>query len=73
VILQAFCERRGELFIPADPTNIRWCYLYRAVDKLGQTVDFLRRRDRSIAAAQAYFRRALATNLNRWPCKEALD
>ena len=73
MILQAFCERRGEFFIPADPTNIRWCYLYRAVDKLEQTVDFLLRRGRGIAAAQAFFREALATNLNRWPRKEALD
>jgi transposase-like protein len=34
---------------------------------LGQTVDFLLRRDRGTAAAQAFFRKALATNLNRLP------
>lgn len=64
---------KSKFFVPADPTNIRWCYLYRAVDKLEQTVDFLLRRDRGIAAAQAFFRKALATKLNHWPCKEALD
>jgi transposase-like protein len=47
--------------------------LGRAVDKLGQTVDFLLRHDRGIAAAQAFFRKALAMNLNRWPRKGALD
>jgi hypothetical protein len=31
--------------------------LYRAVDKHGKTVDFLLRRDRGIAAAQAFFRK----------------
>jgi transposase-like protein len=36
-------------------------------------VDFLLRRDRGIAAAQAFFRKALATNLNRWPRKVTLD
>ena len=45
----------------------KWHYLYRAVDKGGKTVDFLLRRDRGIAAAQAFFRKALATNGNRWP------
>jgi transposase-like protein len=48
-------------------------YLYRAVDKQGKTVDFLPRRDRGIAAAQAFFRKALATILNRWPRKVTLN
>src|SRR6266478_3907283 len=54
--------------------NIRgkWSYLYRAVDKRGKTVDFLLRPDRGIAAAQAFFRKALSTNLNRWPRKVTL-
>ena len=51
----------------------KWHYLSRAVDKRGKTVDFLLRRDRGIAAAQAFFRKALATNLNRWPRKVTLD
>jgi len=51
----------------------KWHYLYRAVDKQGKTVDFLLRRDRGIAAAQAFFRKALATNLDRWPRKVTLD
>jgi len=50
----------------------KWHHLYRAVDKRGKTVDFLLRRDRGIAAAQAFFRKALATNLNRWPRKVTL-
>jgi DDE domain len=45
----------------------------RAVDKQGKTVDFLLRRDRGIATAQAFFRKALATNINRWPRKVTLD
>jgi transposase-like protein len=55
--------------------NIRgsWSYLYRAVDKHGKTVDFLLRPDRGIAAAQAFFRKALSTNLPRWPRKITLD
>jgi len=44
-----------------------------AVDKQGKTVDFLLRRDRGIAAAQAFFRKALATNPTRWPRKVTLD
>ena len=51
----------------------KWHYLYRAVDKHGKTVDFLLRRDRGIAAAQAFFRKALATNAPRVPRKVTLD
>lgn len=39
----------------------QWCYFYRAVDKQGRTVDFLLRQDRGIEAAQAFFRKALAS------------
>jgi transposase-like protein len=55
--------------------NIRgkWNYLYRAVDKHAKTVDFLLRPDRGIAAAQAFFRKALSTCLPRWPRKITLD
>jgi transposase-like protein len=60
-----------------DETYIRvrgkWHYLYRAVDKRGKTVDFLLRPDRGIAAAQAFFRKALATSLPRWSRKITLD
>jgi transposase-like protein len=51
----------------------KWNFLYRAVDKHGKTVDFLLRADRGIAAAQAFFRKALATSLPRWPRKITLD
>jgi transposase-like protein len=51
----------------------KWHFLYRAVDKHGKTVDFLLRPDRSIAAAQAFFRKALSTCLPRWPRKITLD
>jgi transposase-like protein len=46
---------------------------YRAVDKHGKTVGFLLRRDRGIAAAQAFFRKALASTLPRVPRKVTLD
>jgi transposase-like protein len=51
----------------------KWHYLYRAVDKHGKTVDFLLRRDRGIAAAQAFFRKALASVAPRVPRKVTLD
>ena len=60
-----------------DETYIRvgnkWQYFYRAVDKYGKTVNFLLRPDRGIAAAQAFFRKALASSLPRWPRKVTLD
>ena len=51
----------------------RWLYLYRAVDKQGRTIDFLLRPDRGIAAAQAFFRKAVLTNRGRGPRKVTLD
>jgi transposase-like protein len=77
-------EKRFNRF--ARPVNTSWrvdetyikirgkfSYLYRAVDKHGKTVDFLLRPDRGIAAAQAFFRKALSTSLPRWPRKITLD
>ncbi len=46
-----------------DETYIKvggqWKYLYRAVDKLGQTVDFLLTARRDVAAARRFFERAI--------------
>src|ERR1700743_2287575 len=63
-------EKRWNRF--ARPVNTSWrvdetyinirgkfSFLYRPVDKLGKTVDSLLRPDRGIAAAQAFFRKAL--------------
>ena len=44
----------------------QWHYLYRALDQHGQTIDFLLRRERAIAAAQAFFRKALNSNGQRF-------
>src|SRR6476659_6213281 len=40
----------------------RWTYLYRAVDKQGRTVDFLLSEHRDVAAAKAFFRKAMKHN-----------
>jgi transposase-like protein len=62
--------RVDETYIPIKG---KWHYLYRAVDKHGKTIDFLLRADRGIAAAQAFFRKALATQAPRVPRKVTLD
>ena len=82
-------EQRWNRF--ARPVNTSWrvdetyinirgkfSYLYRPVDKLGKTVDSLLRPDRGIAAAQAFFRKAVfdqfaevaAQDHTRWPLAE---
>jgi transposase-like protein len=50
----------------------RWAYLYRAVDKEGNTVDFRLSPKRDVAAAKAFFRKALRTH-GRAPISITLD
>lgn len=40
----------------------RWTYLYRAVDRDRQTLDFLLSERRDLSAARRFFRRAIGTN-----------
>ncbi|KAF7963816.1 integrase [Cupriavidus sp. UYMU48A] len=58
-----------------DETYIRvngpWKYLYRAVDRLGQTVDFLLTARRDMAAARRFFERAI--DLHDVPEKITID
>jgi len=49
-----------------------WCYLYRAVDRAGRTVDFRLSARRDVAAAKAFFRKA-AKSQQRLPQTITLD
>ena len=50
----------------------KWTYLYRAVDREGQTVDFRLSANRDVKAAKAFFRKALQTQ-GRAPVSIMLD
>ena len=55
-----------KLLRPTHPyVKIRgeWCYLYRAVDRAGRTVDFRLSTRRNVAAAKAFFRKAMKSQL----------
>ena len=51
--------------------NGKWVYLYRAVDSLGNTIEFLLRKYRDGAAAKAFFRKAFKHN--GYPEKVTID
>ena len=40
----------------------RWTYLYRAVDRNGQTLDFMLSERRNFAVARRFFKRAIGSN-----------
>jgi transposase-like protein len=42
-------------------------YLYRAVDKAGQTVDFFLSRNRDVNAAKSFLRSAMKSTVYRLP------
>ena len=50
----------------------KWVYLYRAVDRAGKTVDFRLSARRDVAAARAFFRKAIKTQGTK-PCTVTLD
>ena len=58
-----------------DETYIKvkgiWCYLYRALDKQGNTLDFMLSKHRDEAAATAFFAKAIGNN--GWPDKVVID
>jgi putative transposase len=60
--------RMDETYIKVKGT---WVYLYRAVDSLGNTIEFLLREKRDSAAAKAFFRKAFQNN--SYPDKVAID
>ncbi|KIC38847.1 integrase [Ruegeria sp. ANG-R] len=45
-----------------DETYVQVAYLYRAVDRVGRTLDFMRSAKRDKAAAHRFFKRAVAKN-----------
>jgi len=77
VLASVFRTRKGPVGSSwrVDETYIlvggRWKYLYRAVDRMGQTVDFLLTARRDEEAARRFFERAI--NLHDVPEKITID
>ena len=61
-----FCEKLKGRFLQLTHPYLQvkgiWTYLYRAIDKFGDTVDFLLSEKRDEAAATAFFRQAIDGN-----------
>ena len=77
-VLAAVCRRRKRPVgrsLRMDETYVKvggqWKYLYRAVDRDGDTIDFLLRAKRDHAAARAFFERAI--DLHGVPEKITID
>ncbi|MFK7882407.1 IS6 family transposase [Roseobacter sp.] len=51
--------------------KVKWTYLYRAIDKQGQTLDFMLSERRDEVAATAFFAKTIARN--GWPDKVVID
>jgi len=68
--------RKAGLSWRVDETYVKirgkWAYLYRAVDRNGQTVDFRLSSNRDVKAAKGFFRKALKSQ-GRAPTSITLD
>jgi putative transposase len=62
------CQVRDETYVKVKG---EWTCLYRAIDKLGNTLDFMLSERRDEAAATAFFMKAIGNN--RWPDKVVID
>jgi IS6 family transposase len=51
----------------------QWKYLYRAVDSMGKTIDFMLSENRDMPAAKRFFTKALSSPYNQIPRVITLD